>query len=295
MKTILKTIAVSLLLIVVGAGGSLAWAKNKNPATNYPSLVGASEIKGTHVKNLQNQDLGQIDEVLIDPDTGQVRFVILEVGGFLGLGATRVAVPLSAFQITQEGDTSKWVLDADKEKLKNAPKVEGKNYQRLYTRCRGQADFCLLEGYVDRARVQFQSVISKPAETKSMNATAQRTEAATLLAASEVKGATVINFQNENIGDVDELLIEPDTGQVRFAVLSVGGFLGLGSTKVAVPWLAFRSVSERGKIRYMMLDATRERLEKAPRVEGKNYERLYPANAAEPIFVYWEVEWTAGA
>ncbi len=128
-----------------------------------------------------------------------------------------------------------------------------------------------------------------------MNATAQRTEAATLLAASEVKGATVINFQNENIGDVDELLIEPDTGQVRFAVLSVGGFLGLGSTKVAVPWLAFRSVSERGKIRYMMLDATRERLEKAPRVEGKNYERLYPANAAEPIFVYWEVEWTAGA
>jgi len=109
-----------------------------------------------------------------------------------------------------------------------------------------------------------------------MNATAQRTEAAILLAASEVKGARVINFQNENIGDVDELLIEPDTGQVRFAVLSVGGFLGLGSTKVAVPWLAFQIVSERGKIKYMMLDATRERLEKAPRVEGKNYERLYP-------------------
>lgn len=66
--------------------------------------------------------------MLIDPDTGQVRFVILEVGGFLGLGATRVAVPLSAFQITQEGNTSKWVLDADKEKLTNAPKVEGKNH-----------------------------------------------------------------------------------------------------------------------------------------------------------------------
>ena len=98
-----------------------------------------------------------------------------------------------------------------------------------------------------RTRVQFQSVISKPAETKSMNATAQRTEAAILLAASEVKGARVINFQNENIGDVDELLIEPDTGQVRFAVLSVGGFLGLGSTKVAVPWLAFQIVSERGQ------------------------------------------------
>ena len=125
-----------------------------------------------------------------------------------------------------------------------------------------------------------------------MNATAQKTEAAVLLAASEVKGARVINFQNQDVGDIDELLIEPDTGEIRFAVVSVGGFLGLGSTRVAVPWMAFQIVNEQGRVKYM-LDATRERLEKAPRVEGKNYERLYPANAAEPIFVYWDVEWTA--
>ena len=125
-----------------------------------------------------------------------------------------------------------------------------------------------------------------------MNTTEQRTEAATLLAASEIKGARVINFQNQDVGDIDELLIEPDTGEIRFAVVSVGGFLGLGSTRVAVPWVAFQIVNERGRVKYM-LDATRERLEKAPRVEGKNYERLYAADAAEPIFVYWDVEWTA--
>ena len=142
MKITLNTIAVSLLLIVLGAGGSVAWAaRAKNPATNYPSLVGTSDIKGTHVKNLQGQDLGEIEDVLIDPDTGQVRFVILEVGGFLGLGSTRVAVPLSAFQITKEGNKPKWVLDADKEKLKNAPKVEGKNYQRLYTKTEAEPIF----------------------------------------------------------------------------------------------------------------------------------------------------------
>lgn len=142
MKITLNTIAVSLLLIVLGAGGSVAWASAaKNPATNYPSLVGTSDIKGTHVKNLQGQDLGEIEDVLIDPDTGQVRFVILEVGGFLGLGSTRVAVPLNAFQITKEGDKPKWVLDADKEKLKDAPKVQGKNYQRLYTRSEAEPIF----------------------------------------------------------------------------------------------------------------------------------------------------------
>jgi sporulation protein YlmC with PRC-barrel domain len=125
-----------------------------------------------------------------------------------------------------------------------------------------------------------------------MNTTEQRTAAETLLAASEVKGARVINLQNEDIGDIDELLIEPATGQVRFAVVSVGGFLGLGSTRVAVPWSAFQTVTEGGKIRYT-LDATRERLEKAPRIQGKNYDRLYPADAAEPIFVYWDVQWAA--
>ena len=116
------------------------------------------------------------------------------------------------------------------------------------------------------------------------------TEAATLLAASEIKGSTVKNRQREEIGDIDEVLIEPDSGRVRFAILSVGGFLGLGSTRVAVPWSAFEISRQGGRITYM-LDATRERLEKAPRMDGKNYERLYAQETAEPIFVYWDELW----
>jgi hypothetical protein len=118
-----------------------------------------------------------------------------------------------------------------------------------------------------------------------------QTTSSTLLAVSEVKGTAVQNRQNQEIGDVDDLLIRPDTGVIRFAVLSVGGFLGLGSTRVAVPWSAFEITTlPDGTIR-MALDATKERLEKAPRIEGKNYERLYTDAAAEPIFVYWEVDY----
>jgi sporulation protein YlmC with PRC-barrel domain len=139
MKIIFSTIAIVLLLLV-GVGAPVVQGA-KNPKTNYPAFMAASEIKGTHVKNLQNQDLGEIEEVLLDPDTGQVKFAVLEVGGFLGLGSTKVAVPWSAFQLTQEGNKPKWVLDADKEKLKNAPKVEGKNYQRLYTKTEAEPIF----------------------------------------------------------------------------------------------------------------------------------------------------------
>ena len=140
MKIILNTTAALLLLLLLGAGGPVAEGA-KNPATKYPAFMAASEIKGTHVKNLQGQDLGEIEEVLLDPETGQVKFAVLEVGGFLGLGSTKVAVPWSAFQLTQEGNKSRWVLDADKEKLKNAPKVEGKNYQRLYTKTEAEPIF----------------------------------------------------------------------------------------------------------------------------------------------------------
>ncbi len=113
-----------------------------------------------------------------------------------------------------------------------------------------------------------------------------------MLAVSEIKGSTVRNRQREEIGDIDEVLIEPESGRVRFAILSVGGFLGLGSTRVAVPWSAFEITPQVGRITYM-LDATRERLEKARRVEGKNYERLYAQETAEPIFVYWDELWIA--
>ncbi|HEY4256151.1 MAG TPA: PRC-barrel domain-containing protein [Candidatus Udaeobacter sp.] len=113
----------------------------------------------------------------------------------------------------------------------------------------------------------------------------------TLLAAAEIKGTTVQNLQNEDIGDVDELLIRYQDGVIRLAVLSVGGFLGLGSTRVAVPWAAFDIATLRDGTIRMTLDATREQLEKAPRTEDKNYRRLYTGEVVEPIFDYWEIEY----
>jgi hypothetical protein len=127
-------------------------------------------------------------------------------------------------------------------------------------------------------------------ELQIMNREQQGMLETTLLAASEIKGTSVRNLQNQEIGEIDELLIEATTGFVRFAIVSVGGFLGLGSTRVAVPWNAFGITQQNGNIRYV-LDATKERLEKAPRVQGKNYERLFLAETAEPIFVYWDVAW----
>ena len=53
--------------------------------------------------------------------------------------------------------------------------------------------------------------------------------------ASKIVGSTVVNDANESIGSVDDLLVSPD-GKETYAVLSVGGFLGMGSKLVVVPY-----------------------------------------------------------
>jgi sporulation protein YlmC with PRC-barrel domain len=140
MKTKVTLMGVVIVLASFCLSVSFA-AKPKKEKGAYPALLTASEIKGTKVTNLQNESIGEIDEVLIDPDTGTVRFAVLEVGGFLGIGATKVAVPWNAFQISKEGDKPKYVLDATKDRLEKAPKVEGKHYERLYTKADAEPVF----------------------------------------------------------------------------------------------------------------------------------------------------------
>jgi hypothetical protein len=80
-------------------------------------LLSIYDLKDAHVKNLQDQDIGEINQVLIDPSSGRIRFVVLDVGGFLLMGETSVAVPWGALRISQGGDRPQYVLDASKERL----------------------------------------------------------------------------------------------------------------------------------------------------------------------------------
>ena len=53
--------------------------------------------------------------------------------------------------------------------------------------------------------------------------------------ASKVVGSSVVNDTDETIGKIDDLLVSPD-GKQPFAVLSIGGFLGVGTHLVVVPY-----------------------------------------------------------
>lgn len=83
----------------------------------------------------------------------------------------------------------------------------------------------------------------------------------TVIAADTLTGDKVVNRQKEDLGTIEHLMIDLENGRVAYAVLSFGGFLGMGGKLFAIPWSALKLDTEE---RQFILDVDKERLESAP-------------------------------
>ena len=84
-----------------------------------PHLMGADTLLGNDVVNAQDEDLGDIKEIMLDMRTGRVAYAVLAFGGFLGMGEKLFAVPWAALKL--DTANKRFVLDASKDRLKDAP------------------------------------------------------------------------------------------------------------------------------------------------------------------------------
>jgi sporulation protein YlmC with PRC-barrel domain len=84
-----------------------------------PEVMGASTLSGDSVVDRNGDSLGEIKEIMVDVPTGRVAYAVLSFGGFLGMGDKLFAVPWSALVL--DTDNKHFVLDVDKERLKEAP------------------------------------------------------------------------------------------------------------------------------------------------------------------------------
>jgi sporulation protein YlmC with PRC-barrel domain len=87
--------------------------------TAVSPVVSASKIIGEAVINHQKENLGKVQELVIDTERGTLAYVVLSFGGFMGMGNKLFAIPWQAFSFSPT--EFKLVLNVDKEKLKNAP------------------------------------------------------------------------------------------------------------------------------------------------------------------------------
>ena len=61
------------------------------------------------------------------------------------------------------------------------------------------------------------------------------------LPTTTIKGSKVINVNKEHLGKIEEVMIDVNMGRIAYAVLSFGGFLGIGNKLFAIPWEALES------------------------------------------------------
>lgn len=109
----------------------------------------------------------------------------------------------------------------------------------------------------------------------------------TVLSSSTLSGEEVVNRDGENLGDIKDLMIDVNSGQVTYAVLEFGGFMGMGSRLFAVPMSAMKLDTENKRF---ILDQSKEKLENAPGFDKDDWPDFADESLNESIHSYYGVQ-----
>lgn len=255
-------------LLTVGATAAYAQTTPPPPRAADPQLAAmpsGADVKkliGRNIKNPQDETVGEIESVYINAD-GKVDSVIVGVGGFLGVGERHVRVAWKDLRISDKGN--KVVINATKEQLKGmAP------YTYRDAKLRGQV-------FSDSGPYTAANDRAAPADRMASTMATESIgdfNARGAVSGNALIGAKVKNAAKETVGSVEDVYLDAK-GTVDSVVVSVGGFLGVGSKNVAVKWSDLK-VGRDGKDLLLMTDWTKDSLKAMP---DYKYERRKPARS----------------
>jgi sporulation protein YlmC with PRC-barrel domain len=213
------------------------------------SAYKASEFIGYNVQNTQGEDLGEIEDLMVDLNNSQVRYAVLSFGGFLDIGDKLFAIPLDAIQFNTEEQA--FILDVDEERLEQAPGFERENWPDTATPDwdMGYSDFWLdgmtdsvgeTEDTVQGDATQDQTATEEEAVAEGEGTTEEgatteeqpvaegedtmtdHSMAGSVIRASELLDYGIHNSQGEELGEVEDLIIQMSPQQhTAYAVLSL--------------------------------------------------------------------------
>jgi len=105
--------------------------------TKHQSVISAGTVTGDSVVNRKNEDLGKIEEIMLDPTSGRIAYAVLSFGGFLGMGDKLFAIPWSALEL--DTINKRFILDTPKQKLETAPGFDKDNWPDMADRAWGES------------------------------------------------------------------------------------------------------------------------------------------------------------
>jgi sporulation protein YlmC with PRC-barrel domain len=220
------------------------------------------------VQNQGGEHLGEIEDVVIDTADGRIAYVAMDAG----LLGPILAVPWKALGIAQ--DKSTVTLNVAKEALQKAPTFRRENWPETV-----DPDW-LASVY------NYYGFLPYPGLTEITVQHKRVARATTLF------GLNVRNRQRENLGEIEDFMIDLREGHIAYVLLGTGGIVGVGEQVRAVPWTA---MSVEPIERVVVLHVDQEKLDNAPPLEEGMWEEtasrkwlagVYAYYGARP---YWEV------
>ena len=231
------------------------------------SLIASDRVEGTAVYDAHGKRIGKVERLVIDKTSGRIAYAVLSFGGFFGIGADHYSIPRPMLHYDEK--LGGYRVDITEEQLKNAPKTEQEKSWEQANRDRDEEVY----GYWEQPI---------PDQTSS------------LISSDSVEGMPVFDLHGKRIGKVERLMIDKLTGQIAYAILSFGGFLGIGEDHYPIPW---SMLTYNEKPDGFQVDITEEELKNAPKIEpDENWEQTTRARNQD-VYDYWEVRyyWIVGS
>jgi len=236
-----------------------------------------STLIGTQVVNRANTRVAHLRDLVLSPG-GDVLYVVLGYGGVGGVGETDTAAPLDALEIRQADGKWAVVLDMTADDLKKAPTIRSENYRELTD-----------PQWAARVHQFFRPRDESRARPEEGAGSANRPPRAVewVLLATKIRGSTLKNPQNEDLGKIEDLLLNRRY-RVAFLIVGRGGALSIGEHYIPVPWsrLGLTTNPQTAAVT-VSIDATKDQLEKAPLVKGGDYATLMDPGFADEVRHYF--------
>ena len=241
----------------------------KTDAYLATNMIGESVYNGT---GDTAENIGDVNDIVISND-GMVQSVVIGVGGFLGIGEKSVAIEMGKLQWA-EANGDRWlVTDTSKEQLEQLPAFERQPYE--------PAPAPVAANDPAIAPAPAETTAQAPAADPAAPATDATTTAAidksaltqmpaTELKAEELVGTTVYGANDENIGEIGDIVLTQD-GKVDAVIIDVGGFLGVGEKPVAVGFDNLAFMADKDGKKYLYTNFSKEQLDKQPAYDDKTF------------------------
>ncbi|RUZ75467.1 PRC-barrel domain containing protein [Mesorhizobium sp. M7A.F.Ca.US.006.01.1.1] len=231
------------------------------------NIIGESVYNGT---GDDAENIGKVSDVVFDKD-GQAKSVVIDVGGFLGVGAKSVAFDYSKLQWAEKNGDRWLVAPTTRDELTAQAEFDSKPYAPA------PAPAASTDATAPTAPATTDTA-QKPVDMNA--APAEPVKRADGNLATNIIGENVYNGTGDdaqNIGDVNDIVLTKE-GKAESLVIGVGGFLGLGAKNVTYDFSKAQWAEKNGD-RWLVAQTTKEELQAQPDFNRKAYDPA-PATTA---------------